>query len=206
MRARFIIGSVLVTGVILSSLGCSPLSGVQMGVKLVGNAVDHEDVKKRQEQLIGQSPGSADSILGQREDTLREVGGSRKWLVYPVEMDVLHQYRYVVEVENGRITAVTKAQKNAKKLDIPEQLIYEQKTKGKSPSECDEILDFGPPKLTARSESTGTLLRLYDAQKIKIDGVLAPHYALLKFDDNDRCEDIELISVSASTKQDSLNL
>ncbi len=206
MRARIIIGSVLITGVVLSSMGCSPVSAVGWGVKLVGNAVDHADVDKRKEQLIGQSPATADSILGQRDDTLREVDGSRTWLVYPVEMDVLNQYRYVVEVENGRITAVSKAQKNAKKLDIPEQLIYEHKTKGKSPSECDEILDFGPPKVTARSESTGTLIRLYDAQKIKIEGVLAPHYALLKFDEHDRCNDVELISVSASTKEESLNL
>ena len=41
---------------------------------------------------------------------------------------------------------------------------------------------------------------------IKIEGVLAPHYALLRFDDHDRCQDVELVSVNASTKEESLGL
>jgi len=187
--------------------GCSPLSAVHWGVKLVGNAVDHVEVKEGEQKLIGRRPSAADEMFGKRTNTLRDVNSDREWLVYPVKLDVLNEYHYVVEVTGNRIVALSKTQKNATpELDIPETLVFKKKAVGRSPAECEAHLGIGKPLLTARSEETGRLSQLYDAQLIKIKGVLKPHHLILRFDAQQKCDKVELVSVVASSKETSLDL
>jgi hypothetical protein len=54
---------------------------------------------------------------------------------------------------------------------------------------------MGPPLLTAKSETTGTTVRLYDARTVKIG---SPKYCRLRFDANQRCEEVSIVDVSAS--------
>ncbi len=171
-----------------------------MGVKLVGQVVDDEDVKKKAEQLIGQPPSAADEMIGERIDTLRDVNSNRQWIIYPVKYDALNRNRYVVEVENDRITAVTKAKKYASKLDLPRALIYKAKTEGKSPEAVEEALELGKPLASARSENTGQLVQCFDAAVIKIEGISKPHYCIVHYDGSDLCESLDLVEAAASTK------
>ena len=193
----------LMTCIVLATLsglagGCT--TAVSVGVKLVGQVVDDEDVKKKAEQLIGQPPSVADEVIGERIDTLRDVNGSRQWIIYPVKYDVLNKNRYIAEVENGKITAVTKAEKYASKLDLPRALIYKAKTEGKSPEAVEEALELGKPLASARSENTGQLVQCYDAAVIEIEGISKPHYCIVRYDASDLCESLDLVEAAASTK------
>lgn len=184
----------------LSGLAGGCMTAVSVGVKLVGRAVNDEDVKKKAEALIGQPPSSADAMIAERIDTLRDVNSSRQWIIYPVKYDVLNKYRYVIEVENDEITAVTKTEKFASKLDLPRALIYEKKTKGKPPEAVEEALELGRPLASARSENTGQLVQCYDAAIIEIEGVSKPHYCIVHYDASDLCESLDLVEAGASTK------
>ncbi len=181
--------------------GCSPMSAAKWGVRLVGDAVNAADVQERQESLLGQPPRTADEMFGEHTDAWSDTNSERQWLIYPVEGDLLKKYRYVVAVADNRIVALRKVQKNASlKKDIPITLILKHKVEGKSPRECEQSLDYGRPLLTARNKTTGHLAQLYDAQKIKVDGITKPHLCLLKFDESDRCETVAMITVEASSR------
>lgn len=184
----------------LSGLAGGCATAVSVGIKLVGQVVDDEDVKKKAEQLIGQPPSVADEMIGERIDTLHDVNGSRQWIIYPVKYDVLNKNRYMIEVENDRITAVTKAKKYASKLDLPRALIYKAKTKGKPPEAVEEALELGKPLASARSENTGQLVQCYDAAVIEIEGISKPHYCIVHYDASGLCESLDLVEAGASTK------
>ena len=64
------------------------------------------------------------------------------------------------------------------------------------PAECEQALKMGRPLLTARSETTGATVQLYDARMIK--GIGSPKYCRLRFDANQRCNEVQIIDVSAS--------
>lgn len=188
----------LLTAVVAASSGCT--TAVSVGVKLVGSAVDRADVSNLAKKLIGNKSASADEMFGERLDTLRDLNSDRAWLVYPVELDVLGKDRYVVEVADDKIVALTRAEKNSDpKLDIPRALLMEAKVKGKPPAECEAELDLGKPLLTVRSEATGLLSQLFDARLIKELG--QPHYCILRYDKDELCKDVEFIGVGASTKK-----
>lgn len=185
---------------VMTAAGCSPMSAVHWGVKLVGDAVNHVDVQEREQQLLGRQPAAADEMFGERLDVLCDTRGNRVWIIYPVKLDVLDQYRYVVEVAGSRIVALSKTQKNAKpELDIPKKLIFEQKVKGEAPAECEASLGLGPPLLTVKSETTGHLIQLYREQMIEIQGITKPHYCVLRFDGRNRCAEVDLVSVVAES-------
>ena len=192
---RYVMG---LAALAMAVAGCSPRSAVSWGVKLVGEAVNHADVEERKAKLLGKSPAAADDMFGERLDAFLDVGSSRRWLVYPVELDIRDRHRYVVAVANDRVVALSKTKKDARpKLDIPAKLIFTEKVKGKSSADCQANLGLGPPLLTARSEATGRLSQLYKAQLIEIDGITKPHYCVLRFDALDLCTKVELVSVVA---------
>lgn len=200
---RFEVLGFLVAPMVLSG-GCTTAASV--GVKLVGAAVDHVDVEKRQKELLGREPAAADEMFGEPVDTFRDVNGKREWVVYPVKPDPLDRLRYVVEVADGKVVSLTKAKKYADpKIDIPRALIYKHKCGGKSPAACEEALDLGKPLVTVRSEKTGRLIQLYDADIIEVEGVTKPHYCLVRFDGADRCEKVELVEAAASTEAEPLS-
>jgi len=178
--------------------GCSPASmAVKVGMHVAGKVIADEQVSEIAASLIGERPSAADAQLGAPVDTWREVNGGREWRAYPVKMDVLGTKRYVVGIAGGRIADVQMVEKSLSETDIPLALVYFAKVKGKSPRECESVLGFGPPLVTARSQSTNQLVQIYDARLIK--ELPEPHNCLVWFDVSDRCNKLDLLKVPASS-------
>jgi hypothetical protein len=185
---------------LLAVTGCNPVTTMaKIGVRLVGDVIEDEDVKQRGEALVGRPVSAADEMFGPPVDVFNDVHGGRCWRTYPVKFDVLGRQRYVVEARGGRIVSVSKADKNTRKLDVPRALILKEKVRGDSPQECEAHLELGRPLLTARSEKTNCLVQLYEAGTVTDLGT--PHYCIVRFDENDRCEDVEFFAVGASTRE-----
>ena len=187
---------VLVAIVAVSS-GC--VSAVSVGVGLIGRVVDRVDVDDLEEKLVGGDVASADKELGERIDSLNDIHSERAWLEYPARSDPLGKDRYVIEIRQNKIVAITRVEKTPDaKFDIPRALILESKVKGKPLSECEALLEMGKPLVTVRRESTGLLNQLYEGRMVKVGG---RYYCILKFDENDICEGVEFHGVGASTKE-----
>ena len=182
--------------VLIVAAGCNSPAG--MAVQLVGKAVDSVETQKLGDELIGKPASAADAKFGQPNDVLAQVGGARKWRVYPGgSMDVLGNQRYVVEMHGSSIAGVSKVKMDSSGIELARKLMLSNKVEGKSPSECEAALDLGKPLLTARSEKSGMLAQLYDASLVK--GVGSPKYARLKFDTNEHCSEVSLVDVNASS-------
>jgi hypothetical protein len=185
--------------VLLAAAGCNPVTTMaKIGVRLVGDVIEDEDVKQRGRALVGRPVAAADQMFGPTVDVFRDMHGERCWRTYPVKLDILGRQRYVVEVRAGRVVSVSKAEKNSRKLDIPRALILKERIKGKSPRECEAGLGLGRPLLVARSEKTNCLVQLYGAGAAINLG--KPHYCIVRFDENDCCDDLEFVAVGASTR------
>lgn len=191
-----------IAAALLSALLCgcsSPATKVmKMGVKLAGKVIEDDETAKLGQQLIGQPPSAADATLGAPKDVWRDVRGSREWRAYPVKLDVLDQKRYVVGVERNLISTVELIQRHGSKADIPLELVYFAKVKGKLPEACEAALGFGRPLLSARSTMTGQLLQMYDARLVK--ELTTPNNAILRFDEQDRCNKLNLVEIEASAR------
>ena len=190
----------LIASLAAAGSGCS--TAVSIGIKLIGSAVDDADVKKHAKKLIGAELAAADELFGERTDTLRDLNSTRAWVTYPVkDFNLFGKDRYVVEVLDGKIVALTRAEKNSDpKTDILRAVLVAGKVKGKPIGECQaQLEDVGPLLLTARSDATKTLSQLYDARLIKEFG--SPHYCILRFDENELCNEVEFIGIGASTKK-----
>jgi hypothetical protein len=198
MKKTTALGSTCVVIVALSSAGCHSPAG--MAMQLFGKAVDTVETQALGDELVGQNMAAADVRLGKASDAWREVGGSREWRVYPVAMDVLGSQRYVVQVVDKMITAVAKVKIDATGVEVARKLMYQDKVIGKSPEDCETALGMGPPLVTARSESTGMISQLYDARIVK--EVSGRQYCRLRFNSNERCSEVALVDVSASSKDD----
>jgi hypothetical protein len=193
--------TVLIT---ISASGCT--TAISTGVKLVGSAVDHEDVKKHQQNLIGKDASAADAEFGEPMNAYRDVNSDHEYIVYPAKLDVMNSYRYVVEVADGKIIVLSKVKKYADpKTDLIKGAIYESKCEGKSPEECEKALELGKPLLSVRNIKSNNLVQLYDADLIEVDGVTKPHYCVLKFDASDRCEDVDVVEAAASTEKEPMD-
>ena len=188
----------LLLGSMTLATGC--ISAMGVGVSLVGQVIDGADVKDHAKALVGNDIAAADKRFGKRLDTLREIDGPRVWHIYNVtNLNVLGKDRYVVEVRNNKIIALSRVETTSDaKTDIPRALVIASTVDGKSPQECESALDFGRPLLTARSDSTGLLSQTYDARIL--DEISRAHYCVLRFNENEKCNKVEFVGVGASTK------
>lgn len=186
------------TGIIVVSVGCNSPTGI--AVQLVGKAVDSVDAQQLGDELIGRPVSSASAKLGQPMDTWRELHGARAWWTYPVSMDVLGNQRYVVEESRARIASITKVKIDASGVEVARKLALDQKVKGKSPQECQAALGMGAPLVTAKSDVTGMICQLYDAQIVQ--GVGSPQYCRVHYDASGRCDEVAIVNVAASTEAD----
>ncbi len=180
--------------------GCGgPSTAVKLAVKIVGKAVDEVTTRDYGQKLIGRDRAQADEAFGAPVNALQDVDDDRrKWLLYPVELDVLDKHRWIVEVHGDRIVALTKAEIGKSMVDIPRKLILQEKVKGLPPAKCEAVLDMGPALLTVRNTTTGQLAQLYDARIVAL--VEKHHYCLLRYDQQDRCEQLDFVEADASTK------
>ncbi len=191
-------------GVCLFNVGClgDATAGVGTAVNVIGGVVDKADVKDKQTELLGRPPSAADRLLGPSLDVQREQGGRRVWRIYDVKgvTNPLGKDRYVVEVTGGKIRSLSRVETTPDaKFDLPRAALLEDKVKGKSPAECGRELEERPI-VSVRSEKTGRLRQLYDGRIIKIFS--KPYYCILKYDAQDRCEDVDFQKVGASTRDD----
>jgi hypothetical protein len=166
---------------------------VKLGVTVAGAEIDDQEATRLSRELVGQAPGAADSALGPPRDIWQDVNGPRRWRSYPVKFDVLDEKRYIVGVEGQRIVLVELVQRHGSEADIPLELIYLAKVKGKSPEECRDALGFGAPLLTARSTMTGELAQLYDAGEIP--SLSGRHHAIVRFDAQGLCRRLDLVTI-----------
>jgi hypothetical protein len=189
------------------SLACAAFIGIAVGcnspagmvVQVVGKVVDDEKAKKLAEELLGKRAAAADEKFGQPNDVWKSVNDSREWRVYPVSMDIMGNLRYVVQLSRGRIDGISKVAIDKSGIDMARSLMLDQKVDGKTPSQCQAALEMGSPVVTAKSQNTGLMSQLYNAQLVK--GVGSPQYCRLLFDANGRCNECKLIDVSASAGQ-----
>ena len=169
---------------------------------IAGDAINDKDVKNRRSKLMGQDEAAADSMFGPRLETLVDVERRGVSIIYyPVKKDLFKKSRYVVELEDGVIVVIAKTKLN---IDGVEDMIHKANLKrkliGKTPAQCSQDGDIGVPLRTLRSREKGQLLRVYDVEHWT--DFMGARYCILRFDSSDRCQDVTLMGVSASTKKD----
>ncbi|KKL69153.1 hypothetical protein LCGC14_2117800, partial [marine sediment metagenome] len=187
-----------------------------MTVKAI-NQFDNEDLyfyRKKGIFVFGvKYPGNAINAKLQIEDIILRIGDKEvetledvkhrgvSMIVYPDKGDLLKASRYIVEIEKGRITAFAKIKRN---IDGVEDLIHranlEKKLLGKTPPECTLVDNLGEPLRTLRSRERSQTVRIYDIRHWS--DFMGARYCVLRFDDNERCRDVTLFGVSATTKKD----
>jgi hypothetical protein len=179
--------------------GCNPYKkAIKIGMKVVGDTVNEVDVSEHAKRLVGQPPAAADAAFGTRIRTLEEVTTHREMMTYPVKNDVLGMFRWIVEVQNGRIAALAKAQNNPDGgKDIIEKTALKQLLVGKTPEELQSKDKFKKLILVLRDRAGGNLIRVYDVSGFK--DLMGAVYCVLEFDSADRCKDIRLVGVPAAS-------
>lgn len=184
------------TLLLLGATGCSPSQvAMKVGMYVAGKVVDDADADRLSEKLIGQPESAADAELGKRNDTYDEVNGSLTWISYPLKLDPLNRNQYFVEVRNRRITRIEKLE-GAGEVDMALSTFDKARVHGKTPAECQQILEAGPPELVVRSRNTGNLIQFYNGKSIA--GLGDKKYIILHFDANQKCEKLKVVDVSAA--------
>jgi uncharacterized protein YegP (UPF0339 family) len=188
---------------VLLALGTGCTTAIKIGAKVVGDTVNEVDVDAKSKKLVGQPVQAADTEFGPRIAAFAETGGNRELMTYPVEADVLSQFRWVVEAENGKIVAVAKAKNNPDGAkSIIKKALLEEKVMGKSPAEIGANDHFKKLILTLRNLSTNNLVRVYDVHGL-VD-LLGARYCVLEFDVTDKCIGIRLVGVPAASDDSSV--
>lgn len=188
----------------LLAIGAGCTTAVKIGVKVVGDTVHEVDVDVKSEKLVGQPLQAADTEFGPRLAAFAETNSKRELVTYPVEGDVLSQFRWVIEAENGKIVAVAKSQNNPDGgKSIIKKALLESKVIGKSPAEIAEHDHFAKLVLVLRNLSTNNLVRVYDVRGLT--NLLGARFCVLEFDGMDKCVGIRLVGVPAASEQSAVS-
>ena len=186
---------------IASAAGCR-LHPVSLASMAIGDVINDADVKKRQKELHDQPVSAADAMFGVRQETLVYADDPQRELItYLVKGDPLDTQNWVVEARNGKLVALSRVKQNIDGMeDVIKSVAIEPKVMGKSPDECCRDAEFKPPIATLRSRESGEIMRVYDIRNWT--NSRGARYCVLRFDQHDRCNNIKLIGVSASTSKD----
>ena len=196
-----IIHKLVLLGVVWAGLaagGCRAAPSSLAGM-LVGDVVSDVDVSGREEKLLGQPETAADEMFGERMETFDDVQQQGVTMVaYPVKFDLLKKSRYVVEVTDGKIVALSKTKQN---IDGSEDMIkaaaLKKKVIGKTPAQSQADAELDSPVRTLRSREKQQLVNVYDVRNWT--NLRGARYCVLRFGGDNLCEDIKLVGVSAST-------
>ncbi|MBI5765183.1 MAG: hypothetical protein HZA51_16840 [Planctomycetes bacterium] len=191
----------LACGLLLSvSAGCR-LHPVSLASMAIGDAINDSDVKKRQEKLFNQPVAAADEMFGAREETLVYADdANRELITYPVKGDLLNSQNWAVESRSGKLVALSRVKRNIDGVeDVIKTAAIKSKVMGKSPAECRRDAELKEPLATLRNRDSGEVLRVYDIRNWT--NSRGARYCVLRFDGQDRCNNIRLIGVSASTTE-----
>lgn len=199
LTGKLILSCVALLALTVGGCRAHPIS---LATLIAGDAINDSDVKERRSKLMGQDEAAADSMFGQRLETLIDVERQNVCIIfYPVENDLFKKSRYIVELENNKIVMFAKTKQD---IDGIEDLIHdanlERKLIGKTPKECSRDGDLGAPLRTFRSREKDQLLRVYDIRHWS--DFMGARYCILRFDAHNRCQDVTLMGVSATTKKD----
>lgn len=177
--------------------GCSPATlAVKVGMFTVGKIVNDIEADELEKKLIGQPVTAADAELGARKDTFRQVNGPAVWVSYPTKLDILNKNQFFVEILNDRIVRIEKMEGSTGEVEIARSAFQKLRVAGKTPSECQEILDAGPPQLVVRSDMTGNLIQFYDGKLIAEIG--NRKLIILHFDSQQKCEKLQIVDVTST--------
>lgn len=187
----------------LSSSGCR-LHPVSLASMAIGDVIIDADVKKHQEKLYGEPVASADEMFGERQETLVYADDpGRELITYLVKGDLLDDQSWVVEARDGRLVALSRVKRNIDGVeDVVKAAAIKSKVMGKSPADCSRDAELKEPLATLRSRDTGEVMRVYDVRNWT--NTRGARYCVLRFDQEERCRDIRLVGVSASTLKDPL--
>ena len=106
-----------------------------------------------------------------------------------------------MELVQDRIVALSKTSENIDGAeDIIKAVALRDKLLNQAPSECQSAGDFGKPALVLRDQATWNLVHVYDVRNIT--NLRGARYCVLKFDADNRCQEVKLVGVAASTKDD----
>ncbi len=193
---------ILVCGLLLASCAGCRLHPVSLASMAIGDAINDADVKKRQEKLLNQHVSAADEMFGAREETLVDASDAQRELItYPVKGDLMDTQNWVVESRNGQLVALSRVKRNIDGVeDAIKAAAIEPKVMGKSPEDCRRDAEFKEPLATLRSRESGEVMRVYDVRNWT--NSRGARYCVLRFDDKDRCKNVRLVGVSASSVKD----
>lgn len=199
---------IMLTGAVLSGFitGCgSPYSTVaKIGVKVVGKVVNDADVEERSERLVGRPVAAADTEFGARIRTLEEIGTGRLMCTYPVKDDFLGVFRWAVESERGRIVALAKLQSDPDGgKDIAQKLVLKQIVDGKPPQEVESHKYFQKRLLYLRDLSSKDTIRVYDISMLP--DFMGAKFCVMRFDGSNRCCELWIVGVPASSSGSAVN-
>lgn len=101
-------------------------------------------------------------MFGARVETLVDTRRpKREILLYKVKGDLLDRSRYLVEVNDGKIVAVSKKSKDKDGVeDVVKGADLRRRLIGKSSTECHREGKLGNAMLVLRSKEKGTLVRI----------------------------------------------
>jgi len=195
---RLVGGTTILVAMLLSA-GCSPYStAAKIGIKVVGDVVNDEDVSQKSQRLIGQSAAAADAAFGQKIRTLEEVSTGRQMVTYPVKDDLLNMFRWAVEIQRGKIVAIAKLQSNPDGgKDIAKKLVLEQIVVGKSLQQIQSHEYFKNLVLTLRDCGNGDMVRAYDTSVLP--DFMGAKYCVLEFAPSNMCKSVRIVGVPAAT-------
>ncbi len=181
---------------VLASIGCRALPS-SFAIMLIGDVVSDADVQDRAGELIGKPADAADVMFGERLDTIR-TKQDLSVQIYAVPGDLLEQGRFVVDVHDGEIVALSKTQFNSDGVeDVIKEADLKEKLLGKSPAQCRASANLDPPVFKGQSQRTGEDVFVYDVKNWT--NLRNARYCVLRFKDN-TCQNIRLVGVNATTK------
>ncbi|MEK6643224.1 MAG: hypothetical protein AABZ08_04890 [Planctomycetota bacterium] len=194
----------LLCGVLLVSAAGCRLHPVSLASMAIGDAINDSDVKKRQEKLFDQPVTAADEMFGKREETLVYADDAQRELItYPVKGDLLNSQNWAVESRNGKLVALSRVKRNIDGVeDVFKTAAIKPKVMGKSPEDCCKDAELKESLATLRCRETGEVMRVYDVRNWT--NSRGARYCVLRFDEKDRCTNVRLLGVSASTTENPL--
>ena len=153
------------------------------------------DAKRHGEELLGKEAVAADSLLGHRLETLADAEDAERMLIiYPTSDKLSKDYRYTVEVVNGKITVVSKnkvGRDRLKTTGLADDLL------GKDPQQCEQAEELAQPVLVLRSVERKQVLRVYDSSSL----LKGTNFLVLRFDERNTCVEVDVVGLSGSSQE-----
>ncbi len=197
-------GFLAAAGLMSLAAGCNPYStAAKIGVKVVGQVVNDEDMAQHSKELLGQPAAAADNAFGRSLRTLEEIDTGRQLTTYPVKDDLLNMFRWAVETENGRIVALAKLQNDpGGGEDIASKLVLTELVNGKTPQEVESHEYFKKRVLMLRDRASRDTFRVYDVAMLP--EFTGAKYVVLRFDGTSKCREVRIVGVPSSTSGSSV--